>query len=310
MNLADKRVLLTGGYGFLGQWVEKELMTRGVASAFTPRHLNYDLRKRDDVQRAFDMYKPHVVIHLAAAVGGIQANYENPGKFFYDNIVMGAEMMDVAREREVEKFVQVGTSCSYPAALVGKVHETQLWQGYPNEVTGPYGVAKLALITMAAAYRKQYGLNAITLIPVNLYGPLDSFDPKKSHVIPALIVKALEARKEYMPLTVWGTGDATREFLYVEDAARGIVTATELYDSPEPVNLGTGIETSIKELTYLVATAVKFYGPVEFDATKPEGQQRRVFDVSRAKREFGFEATTSLADGIERTVNWYLEKHA
>jgi GDP-L-fucose synthase len=310
MNLENKRVLLTGGYGFLGQWVEEKLMEVGVSSSFTPRHRDYDLRKRDNIERLFDVYNPHVVIHLAASVGGIQANYENPGKFFYDNIVMGAEMMDVAREREVEKFVQVGTSCSYPAIAPSPVKETDLWSGYPNEVTGAYGVAKLALITMAAAYRKQYGMNAITLIPVNLYGPKDSFDPKKSHVIPALITKTLEARRTYTPLTVWGTGDATREFLYVEDAAVAIVTATELYDSAEPVNIGTGIETSIKELVYLVAAALNFYGPIEFDPTKPEGQQRRVFDVSRAKREFGFEANTTLADGIERTVKWYLEHHA
>ncbi len=310
MNLENKRVMVTGGYGFLGQWVEEKLMESGVASAFTTRHRDYDLRKRDHIERAFDLYKPQVVIHLAASVGGIQANYENPGKYFYDNIVMGAEMMDIAREREVEKFVQVGTSCSYPSVAPSPVKETDLWSGYPNEVTGAYGVAKLALITMAAAYRKQYGFNAITLIPVNLYGPKDSFDPKKSHVIPALITKTLEARRTYTPLTVWGTGDATREFLYVEDAAVAIVTATELYDSAEPVNIGTGIETSIKELVYLIAAALKFYGPIEFDPTKPEGQQRRVFDVSRAKREFGFEANTTLADGIERTVKWYLEKHA
>ena len=310
MNLENKRVMVTGGYGFLGQWVEEKLMEVGVASAFTPRHRDYDLRKRDHVERAFDVYKPHVVIHLAASVGGIQANYENPGKFFYDNIVMGAEMMDIAREREVEKFVQVGTSCSYPAVAPSPVKEIDLWSGYPNDVTGAYGVAKLALITMAAAYRKQYGFNAITLIPVNLYGPKDSFDHKKSHVIPALITKTLEARRAYTPLTVWGTGDATREFLYVEDAAVAIVTATELYDLAEPVNIGTGIETSIRELVYLIAAALKFYGPIEFDPTKPEGQQRRVFDVSRAKQEFGFEANTTLADGIERTVKWYLEKYA
>lgn len=308
MNLENKRVLLTGGHGFLGQWVARQLAAEG-ANVYVPRHAEFDLRHRDNVQRVFDVYKPQAVVHLAASVGGIQANRDNPGKYFYDNIVMGAEMLDIAREREVEKFLQVGTSCSYPATSPSPVKESSLWQGYPNEVTGSYGVAKLALITMAAAYREQYDLNAITLIPVNLYGPGDTFDPKKSHVIPALIVKAVEARKTHTPLTVWGTGDATREFLYVEDAAKGIVTAMQLYDSPLPVNLGTGIETSMKELAFMVATATGFTGTIEFDTSKPEGQQRRVFDVSRAKHEFGFVADTTLVDGLERTVRWYEITH-
>lgn len=306
MNLKNKRVLLTGGNGFLGKHVHGVLEEKG-AITIVPSHRDYDLRVREDIDLMVNLTRPDVVVHLAAAVGGIQANFENPGKFFYDNIVMGAELMDAAKVYGVAKYLQVGTSCSYPAALVGKAHETQLWQGYPNEVTGPYGVAKLALITMAAAYRKQYGLNAVTVIPVNLYGPGDSFDPKKSHVIPAMIMKALEAQRTYTPMIVWGTGNATREFLYVEDCARGIVQALESYDSPEPVNLGTGVETEIRELANLVCEAVKFLGPLEFDYTKPEGQRHRVFDVSRAKREFGFEATTTLADGLKKTVDWYLE---
>lgn len=307
MNLNGKRVLLTGGNGFLGRWVEPALRAEGVSEVSIPRSAAYDLRTREAVDHLFEVAKPDAVVHLAAAVGGIQANFENPGKFFYDNIVMGAFMMDAAKEHGVEKYLQVGTSCSYPAALVGNAHETQLWQGYPNEVTGPYGVAKLALITMAAGYRKQYGLNAITVIPVNLYGPGDTFDPKKSHVIPAMIMNALEAQKTFTPMTVWGTGNATREFLYVKDCARGIVMALKEYSSGEPVNLGTGIEIEIRELANLVCEAVKFPGPIEFDSTKPEGQQRRVFDVSRAKREFGFEATTLLIDGLKKTVDWYFE---
>lgn len=308
MKLENKRVLLTGGWGFLGQWVNKELDAKN-AIVFRPQHSAYDLRDRKHIKRAFDAFKPEVVVHLAASVGGIQANYENPGKFFYDNMVMGAELMEEARIRRVDKFVQVGTSCSYPADAPSRpVRETDLWSGAPNEITGAYGVAKLALITMATAYRQQYGLDAITLIPVNLYGPGDSFDPRSSHVIPALILKALEAKKTFTPMTVWGTGNATREFLHVQDAARGIVEATEKYASPAPVNLGTGVETTIKEIAFKVAETVKFNGPIEFDSTKPEGQQRRVFDVSRAKEEFGFEASTPLTWGIQDTVDWYLNE--
>lgn len=307
MDLKLKRVVVTGGEGFLGRHVVAAF-TNKDANVWCPCHAGFDLRKRKDIIRMFDSAQPEVVIHLAAAVGGIEANAANPGRFFYDNIVMGAEVMDVSRERGVEKYVQVGTSCSYPANAPTPVKETDLWTGAPNPVTGPYGVAKLALITMAQAYRQQYGLKAITLIPVNLYGPGDSFKPESSHVIPALIMKCIEAKKNNTPLNVWGTGEATREFLYVKEAADAIVLATEKYDKPEPINLGTGQEIFIKDLARAVADAVGFTGEIVWDASKPEGQQRRCFDVSRAKQEFGFKSTLPINEGIRTTVEWYLNE--
>ncbi len=309
MDITGRRILLTGGHGFFGQWVEEAFLKQDIASIYLPSHQTYDLRRRDNVERVFDKFKPHVVVHLAASVGGIEANFLNPGKFFYDNIVMGAEMMDVAREREVEKYVQVGTSCSYPDNAKHPMDESQLWNGRPNAVTGSYGVAKLALIEMAAAYNKQYGFKAITLIPPNLYGPKDSFDPNKSHVIPALIAKTAKAKAEGTSVEVWGDGDATREFLYVEDAARALVDATLMYDSPWPVNIGTGVDISIKEVAYTVARAMNFTGPVEFDPNALIGSKGRAFNVNLARHEFGFEASVSLAEGIEKTVQWYEDSY-
>jgi GDP-L-fucose synthase len=304
----NKRVMVTGGNGFLGQYVVEAIKLREPQAVFVPSHANYDLRSRVSVDDAYDFIHPHIVIHLAAALGGIGANAANPGKFFYDNIVMGAEMMDAAREHGVQKFIQVGTSCSYPAQAPTPVKESDLWSGAPNPVTGPYGIAKLALITMAQAYRQQYGLDAITLIPVNLYGPRDSFDTAKSHVIPALVMNSLSAKEKGTPLTVWGTGNATREFLYVSEAAEAIVLAAEKYSKPEPINLGTGVEVFIKDLVSMITRATGFTGEVVWDNTKPDGQLRRCFDVTRAREEFGFEAKMSLEEGIQKTVDWYLQK--
>jgi len=308
LGLNDYRVLVTGGQGFLGKHVVKEFLSRNCRSVSWPGHDLYDLRKPWDVRLMFAEYQPDIVVHLAASVGGIEANRDNPGKYFYDNILMGSLVMDMAREFKVKKYVQVGTSCSYPAIAPVPVKESDLWTGKPNEVTGAYGIAKLALITMAQAYREQYGLNAISLIPVNLYGPGDTFDPKRSHVIPALIRNCLYAKKTGTPLVVWGTGKATREFLYVKDAARALRLATEHYDRPEPVNLGTGVEIFIKDLAAIVANEVGFTGEIVFDSTKPDGQLRRCFDVSRAKEEFGFEASTPLEFGIRATVEHYLNE--
>lgn len=308
-TLKGKRVCITGGGGFLGRYVVEAFQKRG-AITWSPCHEGFDLRKRSRVVNMFNSTNPDIVVHLAAAVGGIAANAANPGKYFYDNIVMGAEVMDEARVRGIEKYVQVGTSCSYPTVAPVPVKETDLWTGAPNPTTGPYGIAKLALITMAQAYRKQYGLNAITLIPVNLYGPRDTFDPQKSHVIPALILKALEAKRENKPLVVWGTGNATREFLYVAEAAEAIALATEKYDKPEPVNLGTGQEVFIRDLAAAVAKAVGFTGRIVWDDSKPDGQLRRCFDVSRAKQEFGFQASMPLEEGVKNTVEWYLNEQS
>ncbi len=278
----------------------------GCADVFVPRSRDYDLRRAEGVARMYADARPEVVIHLAAVVGGIGANRENPGRFFYDNLTMGVELMEQARLRQVEKFVAVGTVCAYPKFTPVPFKETDLWNGYPEETNAPYGLAKKMLLVQAQAYREQYGFSAIYLLPVNLYGPRDSFDPSKSHVIPALIKKCMDAVATHAPrIEVWGTGAASREFLFVEDCARAIVLATENYDKPEPVNLGAGREITIRELVTLIARLTGFKGEIAWDASKPDGQPRRYLDVSRAEREFSFRAATDFETGLNRTIEWY-----
>ncbi|MGH7900058.1 MAG: GDP-L-fucose synthase family protein [Candidatus Binatia bacterium] len=306
MNLPSKTIVVTGGAGFLGSHVVSELERAGVRNLFTPRSQDYDLKTADGVRRLYRDTKPEVVIHLAAVVGGIGANRENPGRFFYENIMMGVELMEQARLAGVEKFVAVGTVCAYPKFTPVPFREDALWDGYPEETNAPYGLAKKMLLVQAQAYREQYGWNAIYLLPVNLYGPRDSFDPAKSHVIPALIKKCVDAvESKAKSIEVWGTGSASREFLYVEDCARGIVLAAERYDKPDPVNLGAGREITIRDLVELVVKLTGFRGEIVWDASKPDGQPRRCLDVSRAEREFGFRATTNFVDGLEKTIDWY-----
>jgi GDP-L-fucose synthase len=308
MNLATKRLLVTGGGGFLGRHVVDELRRAGCRDVFVPRSRDYDLTRPDAVARVYDDARPDVVIHLAAVVGGIGANRENPGRFFYENLVMGAELMEQGRRRGLEKFVAVGTVCAYPKFTPVPFHEDDLWNGYPEETNAPYGLAKKMLLVQAQAYRDQYGFNAIYLLPVNLYGPWDTFDPGRSHVIPALIKKCLDAieRREEV-VEVWGTGSASREFLYVEDCARAIALATERYDKPAPVNIGSGSEITIRDLTQRIAELTGFGGEIRWDASKPDGQPRRCLDVSRAAAEFGFRATMDFNDGLRRTIAWCRE---
>jgi GDP-L-fucose synthase len=306
MDLNNKRIVITGGAGFLGRHVVEELRRINCDNLFVPRSQDYDLRKLEQVRRLYDDAKPGVVIHLAAVVGGIGANRENPGRFFYENLVMGVELMEQARLRGVEKFVAIGTVCAYPKFTPVPFKEDDLWNGYPEETNAPYGLAKKMLLVQAQAYREQYGLNAIYLLPVNLYGPWDSFDPARSHVIPALIKKCVDAvESRSAKVEVWGTGSASREFLYVQDCARGIVLATRHYDQALPVNLGAGHEIKIRDLAQLIARLTGFNGEIIWDATKPDGQPRRVLDVSRAEREFGFRATTPFEAGLKRTIEWY-----
>ena len=305
-SLASRRVVVTGGCGFLGSHVVERLLQRGCRDVFAPRSQNYDLRRQDAIDRMYDETQPDVVIHLAAVVGGIGANRENPGTFFYDNLVMGVELMEQARLRGVKKFVAVGTVCAYPKLTRVPFNENDLWLGYPEETNAPYGLAKKMLLVQAQAYRQQYGFNAIYLLPVNLYGPRDSFDPSKSHVIPALIKKCVEAVESGAEeIEVWGTGQASREFLFVEDCAEAIVLAAEQYDSGEPVNLGVGKEIKVRELVALIAEFTGFKGRIAWDSSKPDGQPRRCLDVSRAQREFGFRAHTDFAQGLRKTIAWY-----
>ncbi len=306
MTLTDKRVLVTGGGGFLGRHVLRELERRGVAQVFAPRKAQFDLTRESDVRRAYETGRPQVVIHLAAVVGGIGANRESPGRFFFENVMMGAMVMEHARLAGVEKFVGIGTICAYPKLAPIPFLERDLWNGYPEETNAPYGIAKKMLLVQGHAYRQQYGLRAIHLLPVNLYGPHDNFDPASSHVIPALIRKSVEAVEGgARELVCWGTGNATREFLYVEDCAGAIVDATERYDGPEPVNIGAGFEISIRDLAELIAELVGFRGNLVFDRTKPDGQPRRSLDVSRARTAFGFTASTDFRQGLSRTIEWY-----
>ncbi|HEY7292963.1 MAG TPA: GDP-L-fucose synthase [Vicinamibacterales bacterium] len=306
MNVADKRVVVTGGSGFLGRHVVQALEARGCCDVLVPRKAVYDLTKEAQVERMFADMRPHVVVHLAAVVGGIGANREAPGRFFYDNVMMGAMVLEQARLHGVEKFVGIGTICAYPKLAPVPFVERDLWNGYPEETNAPYGIAKKMLLVQGQAYRAQYGFNAIHLLPVNLYGPHDNFEPASSHVIPALIRKCVEAVETGADeVSCWGTGHATREFLYVDDCAEAIVAATERYDGVEPINVGAGFEISIHALAELVAELSGFRGRLVFDPSKPDGQPRRSLDTSRAREAFGFQASTNFREGLRRTIQWY-----
>jgi GDP-L-fucose synthase len=308
---SGRRVVVTGGAGFLGSCVTRALVQRGCPAPFVPRSREYDLRKESDIVRMLKDARPDLIIHLAAVVGGIGANRENPGRFFYDNLMMGAQLMEQARLGRVAKLVAVGTVCSYPKFAPVPFREDDLWNGYPEETNAPYGLAKKMLLVQSQAYRQQYGFNSIFLLPVNLYGPGDNFDPRTSHVIPALIKKCVDAVESGAPeIPVWGTGSATREFLYVEDAAEGIVLAAEHYDGAEPVNLGAGREIAIRDLVDLIARLTGFTGRIVWDATKPDGQPRRMLETSRAATLFGFVAKTSFEEGLRQTIAWYRESGA
>ncbi|HVT80951.1 MAG TPA: GDP-L-fucose synthase [Phycisphaerae bacterium] len=300
------RYLVTGGAGFLGSFVTAKLKSAGITDITIPRSKDYDLTNQSAVEKLYADAKPDVVIHLAAQVGGIGANRENPGRYFYANMAMGLHLIEQARVHKIQKFVQVGTICAYPNLTPVPFKEDDLWNGFPEVTNAPYGIAKKALLTMCQSYRAQYGLNAIYLLPVNLYGPRDNFDLHSSHVIPALIRKCIEAKKQNAPfITAWGTGKASREFLYAEDAAEGIVLATQKYNDPDPVNLGAGREITIKDLTELVAKLSGYTGAIQWDPSKPDGQPRRCLDTRRAKERFGFVAKTTLEDGLKKTIAWY-----
>ncbi len=304
----DKRVIVTGGAGFLGSYVVEKLKERGCQNIFVPLVEDYDLTKEKNVIRLYQDYPADIVIHLAAVVGGIGANRENPGKFYYDNLVMGAMLMEYARQYKVGKFVALGTICAYPKFTPVPFKEKDLWNGYPEETNAPYGLAKKMMLVQSQAYRTQYGFNSIFLLPLNLYGPRDNFDPKSSHVIPALIRKFMEAKdRGEEEVICWGTGKPTRGFLYVEDAAEGILLATEKYNKSDPVNLGTDLEISIKDLAELIGRLVGFKGKIRWDTRKPDGQPRRRLDTSRAEREFGFKAKMDFEEGLKRTIEWYRE---
>jgi GDP-L-fucose synthase len=305
----DRRVVVTGGAGFLGSYVVEGLQRRGCKAILVPKIEDYDLVDMEDIVRMYEDMKPDVVIHLAAVVGGIGANREHPGEFFYKNLMMGVQLIEQARLRNIEKFVAIGTVCAYPKFTPIPFKEDDLWKGYPEETNAPYGLAKKMLLVQSRAYRAEYGFNSIFLLPVNLYGPRDNFDPAGSHVIPALIKKcvdAIEAGDQH--IECWGTGDVSREFIYAADAAEGILLATEEYNGPEPVNVGAGFEITIKELAERIAKLTGFKGEIRWDASKPDGQPRRRLDVSRAKEYFGFEATTSFDEGLRATISWYKEK--
>ncbi|MGQ9908698.1 MAG: GDP-L-fucose synthase family protein [Candidatus Flexifilum sp.] len=311
MSFWEQRFVVTGGAGFLGSHVVQALQRRGASQIFVPRSADYDLRDHGAVIDMLNDTRPEVIIHMAAVVGGIGANRERPAEFFYDNLVMGVNLMHEAWKLGVKKFVTIGTVCAYPKFTPVPFREESLWDGYPEETNAPYGLAKKMLLVQGQAYRQQYGFNAIYLLPTNLYGMGDNFDPKTSHVIPALIRKFIEAKERGdRQVIAWGTGSPTREFLFVEDAAEGIALATERYNDPDPVNLGSGDEISIRDLTHLIAELTGFAGEVVWDTSKPDGQPRRKLDTSRAEVAFGFRSTTSFRDGLKRTIDWYVANRA
>jgi GDP-L-fucose synthase len=307
IDLAEASVIVTGGAGFLGSRITRRLRERGVAELFVPRSADYDLTRQSDVARMYEEHPCEVVIHSAAVVGGIGANRRQPGTFYYRNLVMGAELIEQARQHRVKKFVAIGTTCSYPKLAPVPFREEDLWAGYPEETNAPYGIAKKVMSVQIEAYREEFGFQGIFLLPVNMYGPGDNVDLESSHVIPAMIRKFADAREEgHSRVTLWGDGSPTREFLYVEDAAEAIVLATERYDSPEPVNLGSGESISIADLALLVRDLVGFEGEIDWDTSKPNGQPRRQLDVSRAAETFGWRASTTLEAGLRKTIDWYL----
>lgn len=307
-NLAQRRIVVTGGGGFLGRHVVDALSRRGCQSVFVPRQAEYDLTKEINVIRMYTDFRPDIVIHLAAVVGGIGANQRNPGKYLYDNLIMGAQLIEYGRLFGIEKFVAIGTVCAYPKFCPVPFREEAIWDGYPEETNAPYGLAKKMMLAQAQAYREQYGFNTIFLLPANLYGPGDNFDLETSHVIPALIRKCLEAQDiGERELVVWGDGSASREFLYVADAAEGIVLAAESYNESEAVNLGTGIEVTIRELVEQITALVGYQGDIIWDAARPNGQPRRVLDTTKARDKFGFTAKIPLEEGLRRTIAWYRE---
>ncbi len=311
LDLSKKRVCVTGGAGFLGKHLIARLKNYGAKDIFVPNYPEYDLVKGEDITRMIDDARPDIIIHLAAKVGGIGANMEKPGEFFYDNLMMGVQLIHQAWQRGVEKFVAIGTICAYPKYTPIPFKEDDIWDGYPEETNAPYGLAKKMLLVQSQSYRAQYGYNSIFLLPVNLYGPGDNFDPASSHVIPALIRKCLEAKERGdKEIIAWGDGSPTREFIYAEDAAEGITLATMRYNSSDPVNIGSSFEISIKDLTETIARLCEFEGNVVWDTSKPNGQPRRKLDTTRAKERFGFEAKTDFKEGLKKTIAWYKEERA
>lgn len=306
IQLNNKRIIVTGGAGFLGKRVVEALRQHGASEIVVPRSAQYDLRTIEAIHRLLDDHNPDIIVHMAAVVGGIGANREHPAEFFYDNLMMGTQLLHEAWRKNVEKFVTIGTVCAYPKFTPIPFHEEDIWNGYPEETNAPYGLAKKMLLVQGQAYRQQYGFESIYLLPTNLYGPADNFDPASSHVIPALIRKFVEAQdRNDHQVTAWGTGSATREFLYVDDCAEAIVLATEKYNDSEPVNIGSGFEISIRDLTYLIAEMVGFEGEIIWDSSKPDGQPRRALDTSRAASAFGFNAQTEFREGLAKTILWF-----
>ncbi|MDP9740809.1 UNVERIFIED_ORG: GDP-L-fucose synthase [Bacillus sp. B2I3] len=308
MNLKEKRIVVTGGSGFLGQHVVNNLKKRGCKDIFIPRSKDFDLRNEIDIKNMLENFYPDIIIHLAAVVGGIGANKKNPGKFFYDNLIMGTQLIEQSRLYKVEKFVAIGTICSYPKFAQVPFKESDIWDGYPEETNAPYGLAKKMMLVQSEAYREQYGFNSIFLLPVNLYGPADNFDLETSHVIPAIIRKCIDAIKNGdKSITLWGTGNVTREFIFVSDAAEGIVLSTEKYDESNPVNIGSGSEITINELANTIKRLTGFNGEIIWDHSKPDGQPRRKLDTQLAESKFGFVAQTDLNTGLKETIKWYIE---